>query len=58
MKGYGHSSLCKGADEVGLWVKVMVGNCGFGWVKYFGVVSGGNPVNPAKQILISAVEPL
>ena len=56
MKGYGHSSLCKGADEVGLWVEVRVGDCGFGGVQNLGVVSAGNPVNTAKENVISAVE--
>ena len=47
MKGYGHSSLCKGANEVGLWVEVGIGDCGFGGVKDLGVISAGNPVNTA-----------
>ena len=58
MKGYGNSSLCKGGLKVGLWVEVVVGNCGSGWVQDFSEVSGRDPVNPAKQILICAVEAL
>ena len=56
MKGYGHSSLCKGANEVGLWVEVGVGDCGFGGVQDFGVVRAGNSVDPAQEGVVGAVQ--
>ena len=58
MKGYGHSSLCKGAEEERLCVEFVVGDCGLGGVEDFGEVSARNSVNPAEEGLVRAVESL
>ena len=55
MKGYGHSSLCKGANEVGLWVEVGIGDCGFGGVQDFGVVRCRSSVDSPEERVICAV---